>query len=562
MQPDDSNASPPKRIYGRRYQVDATLGSGAMGDVFAARHLLTGQRVALKVLHPHVARHMPSHERFLREVRVAARIEHPDVVQVFDAAVEDGEMFFAMELLEGQTFAAWWAANPGATERALGLIRQALEPLAAAHAAGVVHRDIKPDNLFVVDADRPVVKLIDFGIARDDDARKATQTGLTVGTPFYMSPEQALDPTRCAPTADVWSVGVMLYEALAGRLPFEGPTAQAVCMRMLSEKHRPLRDIAPQVDPAIAAVVERCLGKRPAERPANARALADLLDEALGDSAAVRGAVVSGAGASPPRPAGAGAARGHASAHDAPGSEADPAASADPTEPALPRDGSRARWVIVGLAAALALAAAFWPAPELADRPAAASADRAAAAPTRPSAMARPPAPEPAARPVERAAAEATPVRSPAPASAAQPEPKAEPAEPAGAVADAQPAAGAPAPRAETSRARAARTAVRTARRSPPPAAVDAPRPAPTWEEGPRREAEAPPPAPPVAAAPSAAPTLAASAGRTVEPTPRADAHDAEPIRATPRPTARPARPAADPTPERPAEPPAPPLTF
>ncbi len=561
MQSEDSSAPPPKRIYGRRYQVDATLGSGAMGDVFAARHLLTGQRVALKVLHPHVARHMPSHERFLREVRVAARIEHPDVVKVFDAAVEDGEMFFAMELLAGQTFAAWWSANPGATGQALALIRQALEPLAAAHAAGVVHRDIKPDNLFVVDADRPVVKLIDFGIARDDDARKATQTGLTVGTPFYMSPEQALDPTRCAPAADVWSVGVMLYEALAGRLPFEGPTAQAVCMRMLSEKHRPLREVAPAVDPAIAAVVERCLAKRPAERPADARALADLLDEAQGRAVAAPRAA---AGPAPTDP-------------DAPGAVPSTAASVDPTEPVLPGDPSRARWAIVGVAALLALAAALWPAREPAE-------------PARGATVAQPPAAEPAAP--ARTAPEAPAPKAPAPEAPAPEAPAPEAPTPEAPEAKA-PAPEAPAPEAPAPD-RAAPPAPAVAEPAPP-----APRPtirrrpiprraaAEARPETPARPAEPPPagaaaraaadptPRPPAPAPPDIAARAAARTAEAAAPTPLAattppPAEPAPPLAADPAPS-RPARPAlrpaadaaAEPSPAREAPPaPAPPLTF
>lgn len=536
MQSEDSSAPPPKRIYGRRYQVDATLGSGAMGDVFAARHLLTGQRVALKVLHPHVARHMPSHERFLREVRVAARIEHPDVVKVFDAAVEDGEMFFAMELLAGQTFAAWWSANPGATGQALALIRQALEPLAAAHAAGVVHRDIKPDNLFVVDADRPVVKLIDFGIARDDDARKATQTGLTVGTPFYMSPEQALDPTRCAPAADVWSVGVMLYEALAGRLPFEGPTAQAVCMRMLSEKHRPLREVAPAVDPAIAAVVERCLAKRPAERPADARALADLLDEAQGRAVAAPRAA---AGPAPTDP-------------DAPGAVPSTAASVDPTEPVLPGDPSRARWAIVGVAALLALAAALWPAREPAE-------------PARGATVAQPPAAEPAAP--ARTAPEAAAPKAPeakAPAPEAPAPDRAAP--PAPAVAEPAP----PAPRPTVRRRPIPRRAAAEARPETPARPAEPP---PAMSAG--RAAADPTPRPPAPTPPDIAARAAARTAEAAAPTPLAattppPAEPAPPLAADPAPS-RPARPAlrpaadaaAEPSPAREAPPaPAPPLTF
>ncbi|MCB9524694.1 MAG: serine/threonine protein kinase, partial [Myxococcales bacterium] len=196
-------------LIGGRYRIVGPLGSGNMGDVHRAVHAVTGQKVALKILRAHVAQGHGGIKRFLREVQAAATIDHPGVVAVYDAGTHDDTLYIAMELLHGQGMGDklkgdWPRAKAVAAMRAL------LEPLAVAHEAGIIHRDLKPDNVFIAQGKdgEEVVKLLDFGIAADQTNLGATQTGLTIGTPYYMSPEQAMDPRTCTGAADVWSFGV------------------------------------------------------------------------------------------------------------------------------------------------------------------------------------------------------------------------------------------------------------------------------------------------------------------------------------------------------------------
>ncbi|MCA9527126.1 MAG: serine/threonine protein kinase, partial [Myxococcales bacterium] len=191
---DTPNPEATPRIVGGRYRLEERLGAGSMGEVWSARHVVTKQEVAVKLLFGHTTRDERGVERFLREVQVAGAIGHPGIATVYDAGRDvDGSLYIAMERLRGQGFGEWIRAENPSLVEALGVMARLLEAVAATHAAGVVHRDIKPDNVFVLDGpqgQRPV-KLLDFGIARHvEGANTATRTGFTVGTPFYMSPEQ------------------------------------------------------------------------------------------------------------------------------------------------------------------------------------------------------------------------------------------------------------------------------------------------------------------------------------------------------------------------------------
>jgi serine/threonine-protein kinase len=275
----------PGTVVAGRYRVEAHLASGGMGAVYRARHTLADRLVALKILRPtSMGLDVADVRRFRREATAAAHIGHPGIVEVLDAGVEEGFLFLVMELLEGESLRA--RRRHATRAELLGWIRVLLDPLAAAHEKGFVHRDLKPENVFLArtpEGER--LKLLDFGIARSIGGPSDTRTGTGLGTPGYMAPEQALEARGASPAADVWSVGVMLYETITGRRPFEGETPHATILRAVSEPHAPLVEVAPE----LAALVDACLAKRPADRPRDARELSARLDALPPESLALDG---------------------------------------------------------------------------------------------------------------------------------------------------------------------------------------------------------------------------------------------------------------------------------
>ncbi|MDP3220313.1 MAG: serine/threonine-protein kinase, partial [Deltaproteobacteria bacterium] len=274
-----------------RYEIERALAVGGMSTLYVARSLVTGERVALKVLDARLSQDPGGVQRFLREVRLTSSIGHPGIVQVRDAGVAlgaDGVQvpYLAMELLEGQNLADVLAAGDRTQREAMGWLRSLLSALAAVHARGVVHRDLKFENVFAVGAPGgPVtIKLIDLGIARELlDARAPTTTGTALGTVYYMAPEQALDARSVTASADVYALGVMLYQVLAGAFPFDGESPHAIIVRAHTTPHEPLGARVPGLHPGLAALVDRCLSKDPLARPRDAAALsaelAAILDE-------------------------------------------------------------------------------------------------------------------------------------------------------------------------------------------------------------------------------------------------------------------------------------------
>jgi serine/threonine-protein kinase len=247
-----------------------------MADVWLADDTHLQRRVALKVLHARFTQDREFVERFRREAEAAAGLQHPNVVAVFDRGDVDGTYYIAMQYLEGRTLKELIEA--GLTpEQAVGLIRQVLEGARFAHRHGVVHRDLKPQNV-IVDAEGKAT-VTDFGIARAG-VSEITQAGSVMGTPHYLSPEQAqgFDVTA---VSDLYSVGVMLYEALTGRVPFEGESPVAVAMKQVSQAPQRPSSINPQVSPALDAVVMRALEKEPGQRFQSADAFIAALDAAL-----------------------------------------------------------------------------------------------------------------------------------------------------------------------------------------------------------------------------------------------------------------------------------------
>lgn len=267
------------RVLAGRFRLDARLGRGGMGTVYRATQLTVGRDVAVKLVDARLAADRDGARRFLREARLASRVRHPGSVGILDFGQEpDGALWLAMELVAGESLAELIAAAaPLAPRRALGLARQLAAVLAEAHALGVVHRDLKPANVMVrqdaTGADH--VTLLDFGIARsltETDASTLTRSGVVCGTVAYLAPEVACGDAVDG-RADLYSLGVLLYELLAGRRPFDHPRPEVLMRLHVTEPAPPLAGVSPVVE----RLVLRCLEKDPADRFASATALAEAL---------------------------------------------------------------------------------------------------------------------------------------------------------------------------------------------------------------------------------------------------------------------------------------------
>jgi eukaryotic-like serine/threonine-protein kinase len=259
-----------------RYRVVAKIGGGGMADVWLAEDDHLQRRVALKVLHRRFAQDREFVMRFQREAEAAAGLQHPNIVSVFDRGEFEGTYYIAMQYIEGPTLKQ--LIDSGITlEQAVAVIRQVLQAAGYAHRQGIVHRDLKPQNVLVDPEGKAVVT--DFGIARAG-VSEITQTGSVMGTPHYLSPEQA-QGFEVTAVSDLYSVGVMLYEALTGRVPFEGESAVAVAMKQVSQMPQRPSSIQPRVTPALDAVVMRALEKDPGQRFQSADAFIAALDQAM-----------------------------------------------------------------------------------------------------------------------------------------------------------------------------------------------------------------------------------------------------------------------------------------
>ena len=255
------------------YKILSKLGEGGMGVVYKAEDTRLGRIVALKFLAAHLVSNADDRKRFFREARAAAALSHPNICTVYEINETDGRTFISMAYLEGRELAAEIAEGPMEVQRVLGLATQYADGLAEAHSKGIVHRDIKPANLFVTSSGRGVV--LDFGLARLASAdSRLTREGTTLGTVHYMSPEQTTGEELDAPT-DVWALGCVLCEALAGEPPFRGHYEQAIVYSILNEEPETLGIGSPEVE----AVIRRCLAKNPVERYQDGKALHQALRE-------------------------------------------------------------------------------------------------------------------------------------------------------------------------------------------------------------------------------------------------------------------------------------------
>jgi serine/threonine protein kinase len=261
-----------------KYRIDELLAVGGMGAVYVGTHIKLRKRVALKVLNPALST-PPMIERFHREAITASQIGHEGIAQVTDLGTSaQGEPFLVMELLEGESLATR-LKNIGALpiDVACELACSILAPLDAAHRAGIIHRDLKPDNVFLVRQSRgELVKLLDFGISRAaglETEFRLTTTGLVLGTPYYMSPEQARGDSAITPAADLYSLGVILYEMLVGQVPILGDNYNQLMYRVMSGEFRPPTERRPEIPAELEHVIMSAMALDPAYRPRSAAEL-------------------------------------------------------------------------------------------------------------------------------------------------------------------------------------------------------------------------------------------------------------------------------------------------
>ncbi|MEO5568182.1 MAG: protein kinase [Gemmatimonadaceae bacterium] len=264
-----------------RYQIEREIGRGGMATVYLARDLKHRRQVAIKVLDPELAAVLGA-ERFLREIETAARLSHPHILPLYDSGQVDGMLFYVMPLVDGETLRARLMREQHLpVDEAVRIARQVASALDYAHRRDVVHRDIKPENILLQDGHALVA---DFGIAlavRAAGGERLTSTGLSLGTPYYMSPEQALGERQIDSRSDIYSLGCVVYEMLAGEPPFVAPTAQGVVARILTDTPRDLRTIRENVSASLDRVIRTALARLPVDRfPTAAR-----FDEALGETA-------------------------------------------------------------------------------------------------------------------------------------------------------------------------------------------------------------------------------------------------------------------------------------
>jgi len=269
-------------VIGGRYRIDEIIGSGGMGVVYSGAHTWTERPVAVKVLSVEHLEEERAVRRFFQEAKTAAKLHHPSVVDVLDMGeTRDGAPFLVLELLTGESLLARVMRGPMPVHDAVAFVLPLMDALATAHAVGIIHRDIKPANLFlhVAAKGNVVPKLVDFGISKlmGTNVSMPTATGTLIGTPHYMSPEQIAAAKTISGQTDVWSMGVVLFEALAGRRPFEGQIPLAVVVKISTEAAPPLREVASHVPEPIADAVDGALKKNLPERHADMPAFIDAL---------------------------------------------------------------------------------------------------------------------------------------------------------------------------------------------------------------------------------------------------------------------------------------------
>jgi TolB-like protein len=270
-----------RRALGDRYEIEREVGVGGMATVFLARDLKHDRKVALKVLKPELTAVLGP-DRFPREIKIIAQLQHPNILPLHDSGEADGFLYYVMPFVEGESLRAK-LEREGALPigDAVRILREVADALASAHAHGIVHRDIKPDNVML--SGRHAV-VTDFGVAKavsDAGGQQLTTVGVAVGTPHYMAPEQAMGESQIDHRADIYAMGVLAYEMLTGKPPFAGKTSQAVLSAQVIEQPTDVRERRPSVPAPVAEAVMRCLAKDPADRWQSAEELLRHLDSVV-----------------------------------------------------------------------------------------------------------------------------------------------------------------------------------------------------------------------------------------------------------------------------------------
>jgi serine/threonine-protein kinase len=269
-----------------RYRLDSLIGMGGMGDVYRATHIHLDTEFAVKLLKPELVANQTAIKRFRLEAKAAGRIHHPNAIRVTDFGVTPERIvYLVMEIVKGRSLRDLMREEgPLDYIRTINIVRQVCGAVDSAHRGGVIHRDLKPDNILIEKINNiERVKVLDFGIAKLKEANPdafLTQAGTLIGTPQYMSPEQC-QGKELDPSSDIYSIGIILYEMLIGEVPFDGKSAIQVVVQQLHDPPRPLNEIAPNVPASIANIVMRTLQKEPDQRPASAVELSDALKQAI-----------------------------------------------------------------------------------------------------------------------------------------------------------------------------------------------------------------------------------------------------------------------------------------
>jgi tRNA A-37 threonylcarbamoyl transferase component Bud32 len=287
-------------VLGTKYRIEEKIGEGGMGQIYMARHVTLKKRYAVKMLNAEFSKNQEAVERFRREATTAGELDHPNIINVTDIDyTDDGRAYIVMEYLEGRELREDLTRTPILpADRLVRLFTQVCRALDAAHSRGIVHRDLKPENIFVIDLpDQPdTVKLLDFGISKikTAGATNLTQTGMVIGTPHYMAPEQARGDRDIDHRADIYALGAILYEACTGHVPATGETATAILMKILLELPVPPRQLNPALSPELEAVIQRAMQKDPSYRFQSCNEMAEAIKHACGlDTSMMAGVAVS-----------------------------------------------------------------------------------------------------------------------------------------------------------------------------------------------------------------------------------------------------------------------------